>query len=241
MSLYNLIKSLDLNTSLSKPELYSNIKLISDYLIPNLSSTNKSDLINIISGLKTYLSNHNTKSSFKYNFSNQIITLDPEQLSVVNADPDLNMRIIAGAGSGKTTTILCRIKYILDNFTTPDRILILTFNRDSAQNIRNRVVDLFGFPIDLKIYTIDAFCYKLMNYYNYDSDVKLYSVSEYSHTGLNLMKKYGKEISSQYKYIFFDEFQDVNDVQFLILKIFVDNGCVLTVIGDDCQNIYQFR
>ena len=55
------------------------------------------------------------------------------------------------------------------------------------------------------------------------------------------MKKYGKEISSQYKYIFFDEFQDVNDVQFLILKIFVDNGCVLTVIGDDCQNIYQFR
>jgi DNA polymerase III epsilon subunit-like protein len=55
------------------------------------------------------------------------------------------------------------------------------------------------------------------------------------------MKEYGKEISSNYKYIFFDEFQDVNDTQFNLLKIFVDNGCYLSVIGDDCQNIYQFR
>jgi DNA polymerase III epsilon subunit-like protein len=59
--------------------------------------------------------------------------------------------------------------------------------------------------------------------------------------GLKIMQEYGKEISSQFKYIFFDEFQDVNDIQFNILKIFVDNGCFLTVIGDDYQNIYQFR
>lgn len=241
MSFYNMIKSLNLDLTLSKPELYSNIKIISDYVIPNVSTLTKIDLINLINGLKYYLLNHNSKSSLNYNFGEQMIKLDSEQLAIVQSDPDLNMRIIAGAGSGKTTTILCRIKYILDNYTTPDRILILTFNRDSAQNIRNRIGDLFGFPIHLQIYTIDAFCYKLMNYYNYDLDVKIYSVSEYSHTGLSLMKKYGKEISSQYKYIFFDEFQDVNDVQFMILKIFVDNGCVLTVIGDDCQNIYQFR
>lgn len=241
MSLYNMIKSLNLDTSLSKPELYSNIKIISDYVIPNVSTLSKPDLINLINGLKYYLQNHNSKSSLNYNFGESMINLDSEQSAIVQSDPDLNMRIIAGAGSGKTTTILCRIKNILDNYTTPDRILILTFNRDSAQNIRNRIGDLFGFPIHLQIYTIDAFCYKLMNYYNYDLDTKIHSVSEYSHTGLSLMKKYGKEISSQYKYIFFDEFQDVNDVQFMILKIFVDNGCVLTVIGDDCQNIYQFR
>ncbi len=241
MSFYNLIKSLDLSENLSKPELYSNIKIVSDYMIPNLSSVNKGELLLIIRGLKYYLENHNSKFISEYKFGNIVLKLDKEQMSIVQADPDLNMRIIAGAGSGKTTTILCRVKYILDNYTTPDRILILTFNRDSAQNIRNRVSSLFGFPIDLNIYTIDAFCFKLMNYYNYDSSIKVYSVSEYSHTGLSLMQKYGKEIASQYKYIFFDEFQDVNDVQFQILKIFTDNKCVLTVIGDDCQNIYQFR
>ena len=55
------------------------------------------------------------------------------------------------------------------------------------------------------------------------------------------MMEYGREISSKYNYIFFDEFQDVNSKQFDILNEFVKNGCYLTVIGDDAQNIYQFR
>ena len=55
------------------------------------------------------------------------------------------------------------------------------------------------------------------------------------------MEKYGEAISSRYKYVFFDEFQDVDDCQFNILKIFADNNCNLTIVGDDNQNIYQFR
>ncbi len=241
MNLYNIISSLDLREDLPKPELYLNVKLISDYTSQNVSSMNKPELINLIIGLKKYIANRNTIDNVNYIFDSTNITLDKEQLKIVHSSPDINMRVIAGAGSGKTTTILCRVKYILDNFTTPDRILILTFNRDSAQNIRNRISSLFGFNIHIQIYTIDAFCCKLLNYYKYDNTTKIYSLSEYSNTGLELMKKYGKEITSQYKYIFFDEFQDVNDTQFSILKIFVDNGCYLTVIGDDCQNIYQFR
>ena len=240
--MYNLIKSLDLRDDLSKPKLYANIKLISDYLDNNISIINKPELIKIIRGLKLYLSNKNLIYSNVYKFGLNEIKLDTEQLKIVNSEPNHNIRIIAGAGSGKTTTILCRIKYLLDNFITPDRILILTFNRDSAQNLRNRIESLFGFKINLQIYTIDAFCYKLMYQYNYLFNVNpLFSVSEYSNIGLELMKTYGKEIASQYKFIYFDEFQDVNDVQFLILKKFVDYGCYLTVIGDDCQNIYQFR
>ncbi len=196
----------------------------------------------MIQKLKKYLDNKTEIESDTFLFGDKPIKLDLEQLEVVHSSPLNNLRVIAGAGSGKTTTILCRIKYLLDNFTTPDRILILTFNRDSAQNLRTRTESLFHFNIQLQIYTIDAFCYKIFNYYHYDELAKqFYSLSEYSNIGLEIMKKYGKEITSQYKYIFFDEFQDVNDVQFNILKIFVDNGCALTVIGDDCQNIYQFR
>ena len=55
------------------------------------------------------------------------------------------------------------------------------------------------------------------------------------------MEKYGKYIAQQYKYVFFDEFQDVNDIQFRILQYFYINNSKLTVIGDDSQNIYQFR
>jgi len=228
MSLYNLISSLNLNIT-SRDIMYDNIKIISNYLdySQSLSKIKKDDLVKIINSLKSYLNKNNE------------IELDIEQKLIVESNITQNQRIIAGAGSGKTTTVLYRIKFLLDNFITPDRILILTFNRESAQNIRNLINKIFGFNVSLKIYTIDAFCCKLINKYYTGSN--FYSLSEYCNIGLKIMKDFGKEISSQFKYIFFDEFQDVNDIQFNILKIFVDNGCYLSVIGDDCQNIYQFR
>ena len=228
MSLYNLIASLNLNIG-NKDFMYDNIKCISNYIdVENtLSKLKKGEISNIIEGLKNYLVKENE------------IVLDTEQINIVESNNYENKRIIAGAGSGKTTTILYRIKYLLDNFITPDRILVLTFNRDSAQNIRNRIKQIFGFDVYIKIYTIDAFCCRLFNKYNINNNI--FSLSEYCSMGLKIMQEYGKEISSQFKYIFFDEFQDVNDIQFNILKIFVDNGCFLTVIGDDYQNIYQFR
>jgi len=255
MSLFDIIKNLNLSINQNliqnnqdRTQLYSSIKLISNYIKGETSKFTKSELYEIIYGLNFYLSNKLNNDTRVVNFKSQSIELDKEQHNVVISSPDQNQRIIAGAGSGKTTTILCRIKYLLDNFICPDRILVLTFNRDSAQNIRSRVDDLFGFPVQLNIYTIDAFCCKLMYAYgetnksntsNISRPVK--SLSEYSTIGLEIMKLYGKEISTQFTHIFFDEFQDVNDIQFRMLKIFVDQGSHLSVIGDDCQNIYQFR
>lgn len=228
MSLLNLISTLNLNIE-SRDKMYDNIKIISNYIDfeTSLSKLKKNELSELVTGLKNYLTKEND------------IELDDNQKAIVESNINENQRIIAGAGSGKTTTILYRIKYLLDNYITPDRVLILTFNRDSAQNIRNRVKSVFGFNIYIQIYTIDAFCCKIYN--KYKTNNNLCSLTEYCNLGYKIMKEYGKEISSNYKYIFFDEFQDVNDTQFNLLKIFVDNGCYLSVIGDDCQNIYQFR
>ena len=227
MCLYNLINSLNLEIG-SRDKMYENIKLISNYVDTQLSKVKKDDLITIINGLKNYLLKEND------------IILDEEQKLIIESPINQNQQIIAGAGSGKTTTILYRVKYLLDKFITPDRILILTFNKDASQNIKTRINNIFGFNIKINIYTIDAFCFKLINKYM-NTNTSYYSVTEYSIIGLKIMKEYQKELSSQYKYIFFDEFQDVNDIQFNILKLFVDNSSHLTVIGDDCQNIYQFR
>lgn len=237
MSLKKLIQSLNLDTneSLSKPELYDNIKLVSDYITRSMSSLNKKQLLELTHNLLSYL-----KSDNVYRFGDKNIILNDEQKEIVMHNPDHSMRILASAGSAKTTTILCKVKYIIDHITTSDRLLILTFNRDSAQSIRDKIETLFGFDIKLQIYTIDAFCCKLMHQYK-SSETKMFSISEFSTFGLKIMRKYGKEISANFKYVMFDEFQDVNSTQFEILKIFSDNGCVLTVIGDDSQNIYQFR
>lgn len=49
-----------------------------------------------------------------------------------------------------------------------------------------------------------------------------------------------KEINKQFKYIFVDEYQDINWMQYRILEELNANNC-LFVIGDSSQCIYQFR
>lgn len=237
MSFYEIIKSLELSYMGNRDILYERCKPMSSY-VSNLSKYKKDELKNLIISLNNYNISVETQSN-TYKFDNKNIILDDEQYEIVKASANHNMRVLAGAGSGKTTTILCRVKYLLDNFITPERILILTFNKDACENLKSRIKSLFGFDLKIQIYTIDAFCYKLMNMYGQTN--KIFSLSEYSNEGLKLMKLFGKEISEQYKYIFFDEFQDVNTVQFEILRLFYHYGCYLTVIGDDSQNIYQFR
>jgi DNA polymerase III epsilon subunit-like protein len=118
-------------------------------------------------------------------------------------------------------------------------LLLLKDNKDASENLKNRIVKLFGFKINIDIYTIDAYC--CMLYYKYQETKSYISLSEYIIIGRKLMMNYGAEISSKYQFVFFDEFQDVNSKQFDILNQFVIHGCYLTVIGDDSQNIYQFR
>ncbi len=47
--------------------------------------------------------------------------------------------------------------------------------------------------------------------------------------------------SSRYKYIFIDEFQDTNNIQFEIVKALTNENSNLTVVGDPDQNIYSWR
>jgi DNA helicase-2/ATP-dependent DNA helicase PcrA len=54
------------------------------------------------------------------------------------------LRIIAGPGTGKTTTLTARVEVLLERGVTPERILLLTFTRRSAREIVNRVRALRG-------------------------------------------------------------------------------------------------
>lgn len=49
------------------------------------------------------------------------------------------LRVLAGPGTGKTTTLTARVEYLLERGTAPERILLLTFTRRSARDIIGRV------------------------------------------------------------------------------------------------------
>lgn len=50
-----------------------------------------------------------------------------------------NLLVLAGAGTGKTRTIIARAKYLLDSGVSPQRLLILSFTRKSAKEIVTRL------------------------------------------------------------------------------------------------------
>lgn len=52
--------------------------------------------------------------------------------------------IIAGAGSGKTTTLTYRVAFMLENNIRPENILLLTFTRKAAKEMLERTAQLLG-------------------------------------------------------------------------------------------------
>lgn len=210
------------------------LKSLSQYVRGGLSKMTKPELTKFISALKVYKKD-------TYRVDGKEITPDEEQKEIINGSPKQNIRVLAGAGTGKTTTIGCRIKNLLDTETVPDKILVLTFNVEARKDLEKMIDELMGYEIKLEIRTIDSFCNKLC-YERGEQNANHYSLSELAIRGRKIIEgEEGEMICKQYKYVFFDEFQDVNADQFRILKAFVNHGSKLTVIGDDNQNIYQFR
>ena len=69
--------------------------------------------------------------------------LNAQQHAAVTAPPGAAL-VIAGAGSGKTRTLIYRVAYLLEQGIPPDRILLLTFTNKAAKEMMRRVADLLG-------------------------------------------------------------------------------------------------
>ena len=65
-------------------------------------------------------------------------SLDPEQRAAALL-PDGPAQILAPAGSGKTTTLVARLGVLLARGVAAERILVLTFNRDAAAELSERI------------------------------------------------------------------------------------------------------
>jgi len=69
--------------------------------------------------------------------------LNPDQL-MATTTIEGKVLVIAGAGSGKTKTLTYRTSYLLENGVSPKEILLLTFTRKAANEIKDRAKSLLA-------------------------------------------------------------------------------------------------
>ena len=67
--------------------------------------------------------------------------LDSNQMSVILDNSD-SLLVVAGAGSGKTLTIVGKIKYLIENnICSSDEILCISFTNDATNNLKEKLSD----------------------------------------------------------------------------------------------------
>ena len=91
-------------------------------------------------------------------------TLMPQQLQIVKT-LDRPLFVSAGAGSGKTKVLTCRIAHLLELGVAPYRILAITFTNKAAKEMKERVTNLVGAQADsIWLSTFHSFCAKLLRF-----------------------------------------------------------------------------
>lgn len=160
--------------------------------------------------------------------------LSEEQNLIIHHDFNRNILALACAGAGKTHTMISRIEHIIHSkICSPDEILVTTFTQNATKNIKSKL------NID-NIHTIDSFSYKIISENNLlNSKI----IDLYNPDMFKLILFYNKDILLRYhfKYIFIDEVQDIDDIQYNIFNQMQDNGAYLYMTGDEKQNIFNFR
>lgn len=170
--------------------------------------------------------------------------LDKYQMNVVTANKDI--LVIAGPGSGKTTTIITKVNYLLNNVNVND-ILLLSFTNKSVNDIKSRLKSPVYVTTFHKL-AIDILNYNHIQYKICDSFLLDYIIDEYiktlpsksknkllRHLNITKLDKSYKEYSSLKKliktfiYLFKTNNHDFNKL-YLMIKNFKDKFLINIIL-----------
>ncbi|MFF5500656.1 UvrD-helicase domain-containing protein [Streptomyces roseolus] len=87
--------------------------------------------------------------------------LDAAQRAVVEHDRG-PLLVLAGPGTGKTTTLVEAVATRVERGTDPERILVLTFSRKAAVELRDRMATRLGGRRPPQATTFHSYCYALI-------------------------------------------------------------------------------
>lgn len=188
---------------------------------------------------------------------------NPAQEAIVTADNARNILILAGPGAGKTRVIAHRCAWLLRvKRLNPSQIVMLCFNRNAAQGLRLRLRNLaspeaagvtvmtyHGLAMRL---TGRSFASDLRPGEEIDFDEILREAIALIRGELEIPGLEADEIRDHllrgWQYLLVDEYQDVDQLQYELISAISgrkfsaeDEKLTIIAVGDDDQNIYNFR
>ena len=177
--------------------------------------------------------------------------LSPAQTEIVKDDTSRALLVLAGPGSGKTRTIVHRVAHLVAiSGVPPARILVLSHTRTAAAEVRKRLYQLLGSRgAQVDALTFHALAIKLTGLKHNDAPSGVINDKKFDWL-LEQAIAYIQENGTNYQYILIDEYQDINDLQYQIVKLLGNlqkdadqdqqQDSFLVAVGDPNQNLFEF-
>lgn len=100
------------------------------------------------------------------------VELNEQQKAYVYAPTDANIRVMAGPGSGKTTSTIERIVHLINEGVDPNKIVYVTFAKAMADEgytkILARLPQVANTRLQQQACTIHALCYRILKWEGYN-------------------------------------------------------------------------
>ncbi len=187
---------------------------------------------------------------------NPIVELPPNSRVIVDGLP----------GTGKTESVIRRIKYLIDDLdiNPNDNLLVLSFTRNAVREIKNRVLEsIEHYHQNINVLTFDQFAWRLLTYTHvegpahardYESNIIL--ATKLLRNGVIINKKRNLKTHSldqwgelkSLQYLILDEVQDVNTfrAEFTLeilnfLKKNYEDEMGFLFLGDLNQEIFAYQ
>ena len=171
--------------------------------------------------------------------------------SEILSETNSSFRVLAAAGSGKTSTMAYYVKKEIEsNRSLETEICFITFTRFAAQQIKTKMKAIMGRDTKVLYGTFHATMWKLLYYAGITTPEPIGLYDGRMEQGvlffIELMKKRDPKLVKvlfKFRLLIVDEFQDLDQSQFDFIKLCKEIQPELRIIaiGDLAQNIYRFR
>ena len=168
-------------------------------------------------------------------------TLSERQMEIISDKKSRCIVVAAGPGSGKTRVLVHKLaSMLLLEDVKHEQLLMLTFSRAAATEFKQRLIRLIGNAAHfVEIKTFHSYCFDLLG--------RLGNIEDADHvvgTAAHMIAQGEVEANKIKKTVLvIDEAQDMDaDDYALVLALMEANDDMRVIaVGDDDQNIYEFR